>query len=46
MAWLILWVAPLGFIFAASGAAFGAGFAMAGRLHPRLGAVRPSRGGN
>jgi MFS transporter, ACDE family, multidrug resistance protein len=43
-AWLILWVAPLSFIFAASGAAFGVGYAMAGRLHPRLGILRPSRG--
>jgi MFS transporter, ACDE family, multidrug resistance protein len=43
-AWLILWVAPLSFIFAASGAAFGVGYVMAGRLHPRLGTLRPSRG--
>ncbi len=44
MAWLVLWVAPLNFIFAASGLAFAAAFAIAGRLHPRLGALRPSRG--
>ncbi len=40
MAWLVLWVAPLGFIFAASGLAFAAAFGIAGRLHPRLGAQR------
>jgi MFS transporter, ACDE family, multidrug resistance protein len=45
MAWLVLWVAPLNFIFAASGLAFAGAFAIAGRLHPRLGALRPSRGG-
>ncbi len=39
-AWAILWIAPLGFIFAVSGAAFGAGYAMAGRMHPRLGVPR------
>lgn len=44
MAWLVLWVAPLNFIFAASGLAFGAAFLIAGRLHPRLGVLRPSRG--
>lgn len=45
MAWLVLWVAPLNFIFAASGLAFAGAFAIAGHLHPRLGALRPSRGG-
>jgi ACDE family multidrug resistance protein len=45
MAWLVLWVAPLSFIFAASGLAFGAAFVIAGQLHPRLGTLRPSRGG-
>ena len=45
MAWLVLWVAPLNFIFAASGLAFAGAFAIAGRLHTRLGALRPSRGG-
>jgi MFS transporter, ACDE family, multidrug resistance protein len=44
MAWLVLWVAPLSFIFAASGLAFASAFAIAGELHPRLGALRPSRG--
>ena len=43
-AWLILWVAPLSFIFVASGAAFGVAYGIAGRLHPRLGVLRPSRG--
>jgi ACDE family multidrug resistance protein len=43
-AWLILWVAPLSIIFVASGAAFGAAYGIAGRLHPRLGVLRPSRG--
>ncbi|MGV8955397.1 MAG: MFS transporter [Cypionkella sp.] len=43
MAWLVLWVAPLNFIFAASGLAFAAAFSIAGRLHPRLGTLRPSR---
>jgi MFS transporter, ACDE family, multidrug resistance protein len=43
MAWLVLWVAPLNFIFAASGLAFAAAFTIAGQLHPRLGILRPSR---
>jgi MFS transporter, ACDE family, multidrug resistance protein len=43
MAWLVLWVAPLNFIFAASGLAFAAAFAIAGQMHPRLGILRPSR---
>lgn len=45
-AWLILWVAPLSFIFAASGGAFAVAYGIAGRLHPRLGVLRPSRGGS
>lgn len=45
MAWLVLWVAPLSFIFAAAGLAFGGAFWIAGALHPRLGVLRPSRGG-
>ncbi|MDB5664436.1 MFS transporter [Cypionkella sp.] len=44
MAWLVLWVAPLNFIFAASGLAFGAAYVIASSLHPRLGILRPSRG--
>ena len=42
---LVLMVAPLGFIFAASGLGFVAAFVIAGQLHPRLGTLRPSRGG-
>ncbi|NJM81927.1 MAG: MFS transporter [Tabrizicola sp.] len=44
-AWLVLWVAPLPGIFAAAGLGLIASWAVAGRLHPRLGAARPSRGG-
>ena len=44
-AWLVLLAAPLAGIFAASGAAFGAAWWLAGSLHPRLGTPRPSRGG-
>ena len=44
-AWLILFVLPLPGIFAACGLAMAAAWAVAGRLHPRLGAARPSRGG-
>ncbi|WP_054008129.1 MFS transporter [Cypionkella psychrotolerans] len=44
MAWLVLWVAPLNFIFAASGLAFAAAYVIASSLHPRLGILRPSRG--
>jgi MFS family permease len=45
VAWLVLLVAPLPAIFAAAGAGLLASHAVAGRLHPRLGAVRPSAGG-
>ncbi len=44
-AWLVLWVAPLPGIFVAAGAGLLAAWAVAARLHPRLGALRPSRGG-
>jgi MFS transporter, ACDE family, multidrug resistance protein len=44
-AWLVLWVAPLPGIFLAAGAGLVAAWAVAGRLHPRLGTPRPSRGG-
>jgi MFS transporter, ACDE family, multidrug resistance protein len=44
-AWLVLFVAPLPAIFVAAGAGLLAAFAIAGRLHPRLGILRPSRGG-
>ena len=45
VAWLVLWVAPVGAIFAASGAAFAGAYVMSGALHRRLGVLRPSRGG-
>ena len=44
-AWLVLWVAPLPGIFVAAGAGLLASWIIAGRLHPRLGTPRPSRGG-
>ena len=44
-AWLVLWVAPLPGIFVAAGCGLLGAWAVAGRLHPRLGAQRPSRGG-
>lgn len=44
LAWTVLWVAPVGAIFAVSGAAFAGAYVMAGALHPRLGILRPSRG--
>jgi MFS transporter, ACDE family, multidrug resistance protein len=44
-AWLVLWVAPLPGIFVAAGAGLLVSWTVAGRLHPRLGALRPSRGG-
>jgi MFS family permease len=45
VAWVILAVAPTAVIFAACGLAMGAAYQIAGRLHPRLGTSRPSRGG-
>jgi MFS transporter, ACDE family, multidrug resistance protein len=42
-AYLVLLVAPLPGIFAACAVAMAAAFLVAGRLHPRLGAVRPAR---
>lgn len=44
-AWLVLFVAPLPGIFVASGVGLLAAWTIAGRLHPRLGVQRPSRGG-
>ena len=44
-AWLVLWVAPLPAIFVAAGVGLLASWGVAGRLHPRLGVLRPSRGG-
>ena len=43
-AWLVLLVAPLPGIFAAAGVGLLSAWAIAGRLHPRLGILRPSRG--
>ncbi len=44
VAWLVLLVAPVAGIFAAAGAGMGVAVGIAARLHPRLGAPRPSRG--
>jgi ACDE family multidrug resistance protein len=44
-AWLVLFVAPLPGIFVAAGVGLLSAWAIAGRLHPRLGTQRPSRGG-
>ncbi|MBL9051401.1 MAG: MFS transporter [Tabrizicola sp.] len=44
-AWLVLWVAPLPGIFVAAGLGLLASWSVAGRMHPRLGIQRPSRGG-
>jgi len=44
-AWAVLFVAPLPGIFVAAGVGLLASWAIAGRLHPRLGTDRPSRGG-
>ena len=44
-AWLVLFVAPLPGIFLAVGFGLVGAGAVAGRLHPRLGTQRPSRGG-
>ena len=43
-AWVVLFFLPLPGIFAASAAGLIASWAIAGRLHPRLGTARPSRG--
>ena len=42
---LVLLVAPLAGIFAASGVGMAVGWTIAGQVHRRLGANRPSRGG-
>ncbi|MEH6775206.1 MAG: MFS transporter [Cereibacter changlensis] len=44
-AYLVLLAAPLAGVFAACGLGMAAAWVMAGRLHPRLGTARPSRGG-
>ncbi len=43
-AWLILLVAPLQGVFVACGLGLGLAYAIAARLHPRLGTARPSHG--
>ncbi|MDE3026974.1 MAG: MFS transporter [Paracoccaceae bacterium] len=45
VAWLVLLVAPVGTIFAATGMALLGASVLAARQHPRLGAARPSHGG-
>ena len=45
MAWAVLYVAPTAAIFAATAGLMGVAWGIAGRLHPRLGVQRPSRGG-
>ena len=45
VAYAVLIVAPLAGIFAVAGAAFVGAYLMAGQVHPRLGAQRPSHGG-
>ena len=45
MAWAVLYVAPTAAIFAATAGLMGLAWGIAGRLHPRLGVQRPSRGG-
>ncbi|MBL4917376.1 MFS transporter [Szabonella alba] len=40
VAWLVLLVSPVAGVFAACGLGMGVAFAIAGRLHPRLGASR------
>lgn len=44
VAWLVLLVAPLPGIFVATSAAMATCWWVAGRLHPRLGVMRPSHG--
>jgi MFS transporter, ACDE family, multidrug resistance protein len=44
-AWMVLWVAPLPGIFVAAGVGLLVSWIVAGQLHPRLGILRPSRGG-
>ena len=45
MAWAVLYVAPTAAIFGATAGLMGLAWGVSGRLHPRLGAARPSRGG-
>ena len=46
MAWAVLAVAPTAVIFTACGGLMGLAWVIAGTLHPRLGTLRPSQGGN
>ena len=45
VAWLVLLAAPIAGVFVASGLGFATAWSIAGKLHPRLGVARPSRGG-
>jgi hypothetical protein len=45
VAWVVLLVLPVAGVFAVCGAGMLTAAAIAGRLHPRLGAARPSHGG-
>ncbi|MES2844759.1 MAG: MFS transporter [Pseudomonadota bacterium] len=45
VAWLVLLAAPLQGVFAVASLGLGLAWLVAGRLHPRLGTPRPSRGG-
>ena len=44
VAWAVLAVAPTAAIFAVCAGGMAAAYGVAGRLHPRLGVIRPSRG--
>ena len=44
MAWAVLFVAPTAAIFATTAGLMGLAWVTAGKLHPRLGVQRPSRG--
>ena len=44
MAWAVLYVAPTAAIFTATAGLMGVAWGIAGKLHPRLGVQRPSRG--
>ena len=44
MAWAVLYVAPTAAIFAATAGLMGLAWGITGKLHPRLGTQRPSRG--
>ena len=45
MAWAVLALAPTAAIFTATAGLMGLAWVVAGNLHPRLGTLRPSRGG-